>query len=176
MTRVHQRIVAQRHSYRRRHGDGTSRLRLQQPPVLHPARCGCGQPSTSAASRGRRRGRRQSTEAPGLVVTTNDASQVRGAQRQCRRHVTLSRHTLPSPQAVATAALAGMHWNRHSQALIVPHVEGRLLVELMPNTRLNVPRFTSRAVRMRRVNLTNHGSPAVLAAAGAALLRPDARR
>lgn len=77
-------------------------------------------------------------EAPSLVFNTKDELQARWARRLCHRHVDLPRHTLPSSQAFVTAALAGMGWGLHPQALIAPYLESGALVELLPNTPLDV--------------------------------------
>lgn len=74
-----------------------------------------------------------------LVFNTKDELQARWARRLCHRHVELPRHTLPSPQAFVAAAVAGMGWGLHPQALIGPHLEDGTLVELVPNTPLDVP-------------------------------------
>jgi LysR family transcriptional regulator (chromosome initiation inhibitor) len=56
--------------------------------------------------------------APSLVFNTKDELQARWVRRLCRRHIELPRHTLPSSQAFVTAALAGMGWGLHPQALV----------------------------------------------------------
>jgi LysR family transcriptional regulator (chromosome initiation inhibitor) len=61
-------------------------------------------------------------QAPSLVFNTKDELQARWVRRLCHRHVELPRHTLPSPQAFVTAAVAGMGWGLHPQALIAPHL------------------------------------------------------
>lgn len=76
--------------------------------------------------------------APSLVFNTKDELQARWAQRLCHRHVELPRHTLPSPQAFVTAAVAGMGWGLQPKALITPQLEDGSLVELVPNTPLDV--------------------------------------
>lgn len=109
-------------------------------------------------------------QAPSLVFSTKDELQARWARRLCHRHVELPRHTLPSPQAFVTAAVAGMGWGLHPQALIAPHLEDGSLVELVPNTPLDVPLHWQH-VRAAS-GLLDRLSRAVLAAAGAALLPP----
>ena len=76
--------------------------------------------------------------APSLVFNTKDELQARWAQRLCHRHVELPRHTLPSPQAFVIAAVAGMGWGLQPEALIAPQLEDGSLVELVPNTPLDV--------------------------------------
>ncbi len=79
--------------------------------------------------------------APSLLFSAKDDLQARWVRRQCRRHVELPRHTLPSSQAFVTAALAGMGWGLHPQALIQPHLDDGSLVELVPHTPLDVPLY-----------------------------------
>jgi len=76
--------------------------------------------------------------APSLVFNTKDELQSRWAQRLCHRHVELPRHTLPSPQAFVIAAVAGMGWGLQPEALITPQLEDGSLVQLVPNTPLDV--------------------------------------
>jgi LysR family transcriptional regulator (chromosome initiation inhibitor) len=77
--------------------------------------------------------------APSLVFNTKDELQARWVHRLCHRHVELPRHTLPSSQAFVTAAVAGMGWGLHPQALIAAHLESGSLVALLPDTPLDVP-------------------------------------
>ena len=77
--------------------------------------------------------------APSLVFNHKDELQARWVQRVCGQHVELPRHTLPSPQAYVLASVAGMGWGLHPQALIAPQLDSGLLVELLPNTPLDVP-------------------------------------
>jgi LysR family transcriptional regulator (chromosome initiation inhibitor) len=79
--------------------------------------------------------------APSLLFSAKDDLQARWVRRLCRRHVELPRHTLPSSQAFVTAALAGMGWGLHPQALIQPHLDDGSLVELVPHTPLDVPLY-----------------------------------
>lgn len=78
-------------------------------------------------------------QAPCLTFNAKDELQDRWVRRQVHRHVPLPRHLLPSPQAFLTAALAGMGWGLHPEALVAePLARGRL-VELVPGTPLDVP-------------------------------------
>lgn len=77
--------------------------------------------------------------APSLVFSTKDELQDRWVRRLCHRHVELPRHTLPSPQAFATAALAGMGWGMQPLPLVAPLLASGALVELVPGTPLDVP-------------------------------------
>ena len=101
--------------------------------------------------------------APSLVFNAKDELQSRWVRRLCHRHVELPRHALPSPHAFVTAALAGMGWGLHPQALIQPHLDNGSLVELLPATPLDVPLYwhTARAAS----GLLDGLSAAILAAA-----------
>ena len=79
--------------------------------------------------------------APSLIFNIKDELQVRWVHHLCRRHVDLPRHTLPSSHAFVTASLAGMGWAMQPEALISSHLNDGALVELMPNTPLDVPLF-----------------------------------
>jgi LysR family transcriptional regulator (chromosome initiation inhibitor) len=79
--------------------------------------------------------------APSLLFNTKDELQTRWVQRLCHRHVELPRHTLPSTHAFEVATLAGMGWGMHPQAMIARHLEEGTLVELVPDTPLDVPLY-----------------------------------
>ncbi len=84
-------------------------------------------------------GARSLALAPSLQFNTKDELQARWARRVCHRQVVLPRHTLPSSQAFVTAALAGMGWGLHPQPLIAEALRAGTLVELLPDTPLDVP-------------------------------------
>ncbi|MDZ4175047.1 MAG: LysR substrate-binding domain-containing protein, partial [Hydrogenophaga sp.] len=106
--------------------------------------------------------------APSLVFNTKDELQARWVRRLCHRHVELPRHSLPSSQAFVTAALAGMGWGLHPEALIAPHLADGSLVALVPDCPLDVPLHwqTARAASGLLDGLTRQ----MLAAARNALL------
>lgn len=108
-------------------------------------------------------------QAPSLVFNTKDELQARWVQRLCHRHVELPRHTLPSPQAFVTAAVAGMGWGLQPQALIASHLEDGSLVELVSDAPLDVPLHWQHARAASA--LVDALSGVVLAAAGVALLQ-----
>jgi LysR family transcriptional regulator (chromosome initiation inhibitor) len=85
--------------------------------------------------------------APSLLFNTKDELQARWVRRLCHRHVELPRHTLPSPQAFVTAALAGMGWSLHPEVLIAQHLADGSLMELATGEPLDVPLYwqTARA-------------------------------
>lgn len=83
--------------------------------------------------------------APSLVFNAKDDLQARWVRRLCHRDVQLPRHSLPSPQAFVTAALAGMGWGMHPLGLIASHLAEGSLVELVPDTPLDVPLYWQQA-------------------------------
>jgi LysR family transcriptional regulator (chromosome initiation inhibitor) len=109
-------------------------------------------------------------KAPSLVFNTKDDLQARWVRRLCHRHVELTRHTLPSPQAFVTAAVGGMGWGLQPQALIASHLANGSLVELVPEAALDVPLHWQYARATSA--LIDALSRQVLSAARAALLPP----
>ena len=107
-------------------------------------------------------------QAPSLVFNSKDDLQARWVRRLCHRHVDLPRHTLPSPQAFVTAALAGMGWGLQPESLVADHLAAGRLVDLLPGTPLDVPLYWQHA-RAASALLDALGR-VVLAAAGRALL------
>lgn len=108
--------------------------------------------------------------APSLVFNTKDELQARWVRRLCHRHVDLPRHTLPSPQAFVTAAVAGMGWGLHPQALIARHLKDGSLIELVPDGALDVALYWQHA-RAASALLDGLGR-VVFAAASRALRQP----
>ncbi len=105
--------------------------------------------------------------APSLVFSAKDDLQDRWVRRQCHRPVPLPRHTLPSAQAFVTAALAGMGWGLQPLALVAQHLQDGTLVELVPDTPLDVPLHWHHA--RAATGVVDGLSRAVLAAARQAL-------
>ena len=112
--------------------------------------------------------------APSLVFNHKDELQSRWVQRVCHRHVELPRHTLPSSQAFVSASVAGMGWGLHPQSLISSHLKNGTLVELIPETPLDVPLYwqQARAASVLLDGLTRE----VVAAAGSELLPHSERK
>lgn len=109
-------------------------------------------------------------QAPSLVFNAKDELQARWVNRLCHRPVQLPRHTLPSPYAFVTAALAGMGWGMHPQSMVDRCLKSGALVELVPDTPLDVPLHWQHA---RAASGLLEGLTAeVLAAARTALLPP----
>ena len=108
--------------------------------------------------------------APSLVFNTKDDLQARWVRRLCHRDVDLPRHAVPSAHAFVTAAVAGMGWGLQPQALIASHLRDGSLVELVPDTALDVSLYWQHA--RAASSLLDGLSREVLAAAGRALLPP----
>ncbi len=83
--------------------------------------------------------------APSLVFNAKDELQSRWVRQQCGRHIELPRHTLPSPEAFVATGIAGMGWGMHPQSLISHHLADGSMVELVPNTPLDVPLYWQQA-------------------------------
>ena len=109
-------------------------------------------------------------QAPSLVFNSKDELQARWVRRLCHRDVDLPRHSLPSAQAFVTAAVAGMGWGLHPQALIAPQLKTGALVELVPHTPLDVALYWQHA--RAASTLLEPLAREVLAAAKRALLPP----
>jgi LysR family transcriptional regulator, chromosome initiation inhibitor len=109
------------------------------------------------------------TRAPSLVFDAKDDLQARWVRRLCHRHVELPRHAVPSAHAFVTASLAGMGWGLHPQALIAPHLATGALVELVPDTALDVPLYWQHA---RAASSLVDGLSREVVAAAARALRP----
>lgn len=84
-------------------------------------------------------------QAPGLLFNTKDELQARWVRRLCHRHVDLPCHRLPSSQAFVAAAEAGMGWGMQPEQLIAPQLAAGSLVELVPDTPLDVPLYWQQA-------------------------------
>lgn len=108
--------------------------------------------------------------APSLVFNTKDDLQARWVRRLCHRDVELPRHAVPSAHAFVAAALAGMGWGLHPQALIAEQLANGSLVELVLDTPLDVPLYWQHA--RAATSLMDGLSREVLAAASRALRPP----
>lgn len=106
--------------------------------------------------------------APSLVFNSKDELQSRWVQRQCRRRVELPRHSLPSSHAFVAASLAGLGWGMNPEALVAPHLARGELVELLPDTPLDVALHWQHA--RAASSLLDRLTGVVLAAAREALL------
>lgn len=105
--------------------------------------------------------------APSLVFNARDDLQARWVRRLCHRDVDLPRHVVPSSHAFVTAARAGMGWGMQPLALIASQLEEGSLVELVPDSALDVALYWQHA--RAASTLLDALSRAVLAAAARAL-------
>jgi len=109
--------------------------------------------------------------APSLMFNAKDELQQRWAERHCGRTIQMPRHTLPSPQAFVAAALGGLGWAMHPEALVREHLNSGALVELKPDSPLDVPLFWQHA-RMASTLLRDL-TAAVLDAAKSGLIQHE---
>lgn len=77
--------------------------------------------------------------APSLVFDRYDRLQTLWARRHVRREVDLPAHRLPSTRAFVDAALAGVGWGMNPVSLVREHLRSGALVELVPDTPVDVP-------------------------------------
>ncbi len=105
--------------------------------------------------------------APSLVFNAKDDLQARWVRRLCHRDVELPRHTVPSAHAFVTAALAGMGWGLQPEVLVGQYLAKGSLVELVPDTALDVPLYWQHA--RAASSLIDGLSQGVMAAAARAL-------
>ena len=79
------------------------------------------------------------SRAPSLVFDRNDRLQAVWARRLVHREVHLPAHRLPSTRAFVDAALAGVGWGMNPLFLVRSHLQSGTLVELVPDTPVDVP-------------------------------------
>ena len=101
--------------------------------------------------------------APSLMFNAKDELQQRWVEQYFGSTVPMLRHTLPSPQAFVAAALGGLGWAVHPHALVREHLESGALVELKPDSPLDVPLYWQHA-RMASSLLRDLTRSAVVAA------------
>ena len=83
--------------------------------------------------------------APSLMFNTKDELQQRWVEQNFGGGVPMPRHTLPSPQAFVVAAIGGLGWAMHPQALAQEHLDSGALIELKPGRPLDVPLYWQHA-------------------------------
>lgn len=111
-------------------------------------------------------------KAPSLVFNAKDELQQRWVEHHIGRGAPMPpRHAVPSPQAFVAAALGGMGWAMHPQALVQEHLSRGDLVELSPGSSLDVPLYWQHA-RMAS-SLLRDLTRAVVLAAKDALVQID---
>lgn len=77
--------------------------------------------------------------APTLTFSDQDQLQARWADRHFkRRRQALPTHRMASSQAFVDACLAGLGWGVNPEPLVAPHLASGALVELLPDTALDV--------------------------------------
>jgi len=108
--------------------------------------------------------------APSLLFDSNDRLQELWARRIVRRDVTLPVHRIPSTHAFIDAALAGVGWGMNPLALVRAQLKAGSLVELLPDTSVDVPLYWQ-AARLK-VPVLERLTGSVVRAAAAALQPP----
>ncbi len=83
--------------------------------------------------------------APCLRFNPKDQLQRRWSYQICKQHVELPHHMLPSPQGFVAASIAGMGWSLHPSALVKKQLDCGQLVELVPDTPLDVRLYWQQA-------------------------------
>lgn len=81
------------------------------------------------------------TNAPGLTFNQKDRLQSRWMRQALGQDVSYPTHWLPSTQAFVAASLSGMGWGMNPTLLVKEHLASGRLVELIPDTPLDVPLF-----------------------------------
>lgn len=106
--------------------------------------------------------------APSLLFNHKDTLQDLWVESLCGIAIPLQRHTLPSSHAFVKATVAGMGWGMNPDFLIEPYLNDGSLVELVPDTPLDVPLYwqTARAASRILDQFSRH----ILAAAETALM------
>jgi LysR family transcriptional regulator, chromosome initiation inhibitor len=78
------------------------------------------------------------SQAPALTFSDKDRLQTRWATAQGLARPTLPTHRIASSQAFVDACLAGLAWGMNPEPLARPHLASGALVELLPDTPLDV--------------------------------------
>ncbi|HEV2272284.1 MAG TPA: LysR family transcriptional regulator ArgP [Ktedonobacterales bacterium] len=105
--------------------------------------------------------------APSLLFDSNDSLQELWSRRIVRRDVALPVHRIPATQAFIDAALAGVGWGMNPLSLVRAHLKAGALVELVPDTPVDVPLYWQ-ATRLK-VPVLERLTRSVVRAAGVAL-------
>lgn len=79
--------------------------------------------------------------APALTFNQKDRLQSRWLRRTLGKAPTCPTHWLPSTQSFVEASLSGMGWGMNPEILVGEHLDNGRLVELIPETPLDVPLF-----------------------------------
>jgi LysR family transcriptional regulator, chromosome initiation inhibitor len=78
---------------------------------------------------------------PTLTFSDKDSLQTRWVSARGLHRPTLPTHRIASSQAFVDACLAGLAWGMNPEALVAPQLASGALVELIPDTPLDVPLF-----------------------------------
>jgi LysR family transcriptional regulator, chromosome initiation inhibitor len=108
---------------------------------------------------------------PSLMFNAKDELQQRWTQLNYGNTIQMQRHTLPSSQAFVAAALGDLGWAMHPEDLVREHLKCGALMELKPDSPLDIPLFWQHA-RMAS-SLLRDLTAAVLQSAKAGLVQPD---
>lgn len=111
------------------------------------------------------------SRAPSLLFDSNDRLQEVWARRIVRRDVSLPVHRIPSTQAFIDAAQAGVGWGMNPLSLVRPQLRSGALVELVPDTPIDVPLYWQ-ATRLK-VPVLERLTRSVVRTAAAALQPPS---
>jgi LysR family transcriptional regulator, chromosome initiation inhibitor len=79
------------------------------------------------------------TTAPGLIFSNKDRLQTAWAAREMHRKINFPTHHMASTHAFIDACLHGLAWGMNPEPLVMDHLETGRLVELIPDTPLDVP-------------------------------------
>ena len=81
------------------------------------------------------------TQAPALTFSDKDRLQGAWLQSQFGARFAFPTHRLASSHAFVDAAIAGLGWGMNPEPLVTSHLASGALVELIPNTPLDVPLY-----------------------------------
>lgn len=79
------------------------------------------------------------TVAPGLIFSHKDRLQMAWATREMHQKINFPAHRMASTHAFVDACLHGLAWGMNPEPLVKDHLKTGRLVELIPNTPLDVP-------------------------------------
>jgi LysR family transcriptional regulator, chromosome initiation inhibitor len=114
------------------------------------------------------------SQAPALVFNDKDGLQRDWMERQTGLRLAPPLHRIASPEGFVTAALLGIGWCMNVEPLVHDHLAARRLVDIVPDTPLDVPLYwqVARLAAPALAPLTR----AVRQAAAAALIPADTPR
>ncbi|WP_323041202.1 LysR family transcriptional regulator ArgP [Gemmobacter sp.] len=81
------------------------------------------------------------TQAPGLTFSDKDTLQSDWLRQVCGQTVAFPTHRIASSQGFVDAALAGLGWGMNPEPLVAHHLANGALVDLVPDTPLDVPLY-----------------------------------